>query len=204
MIAHQCDVTEATIGTMHDNTPTVFWHQRGSTTTMGPAAYLLRLQALHARHYKYIPTHDFLPGFLNKMADNASRLLDLSTEALLTHFDTHFPQPCSWQRCILRSETNSAVISALLKRRSEPALWTNAPKQRTSIGIAGWNSVTPSPWILASPTETTPSRIYKSSQPGIVMDAAHPVTNPYELAQFRRPCEASDKRTAAWGPRHPP
>ena len=71
------DLTEATIANLHDNTPAVFWQRKGSTTTTGPAAYLLRLRALHQRCEKYVPTHDYIPGPINRMADDASRLVHL-------------------------------------------------------------------------------------------------------------------------------
>ena len=72
MIAANQGVAETTLATLHDNIATVMWNRKGSATTEGPAAYLLRLQALHARHYRYIPRHDFIPGHLNSMADKAS------------------------------------------------------------------------------------------------------------------------------------
>jgi hypothetical protein len=56
IIATQCDVTETTVASLHDNTPTVFWQKRGSTTTTGPATYLLRVHTLLARQFRYIST----------------------------------------------------------------------------------------------------------------------------------------------------
>jgi hypothetical protein len=37
------DVSGRTTHTVHDNMATVWWRKNGSITTMGPAAYLLRL-----------------------------------------------------------------------------------------------------------------------------------------------------------------
>jgi hypothetical protein len=47
VIATHCNISEITVATLHDNTPAVFWQKKGSQTTTGPAAYLLRL--LHTR-----------------------------------------------------------------------------------------------------------------------------------------------------------
>ena len=65
VIATQVGVAEMTPQMVHDTTATVYWNRKGSTSTAGPAAYLLRIQALHTRHYRYIPLHNFLPGHLN-------------------------------------------------------------------------------------------------------------------------------------------
>ena len=72
VVAHTVGVAEATIGTLHDNAAAMFWNRKGSASMEEPAAYLLRLQALHARQYRYMPTHDFIPGDLNVMGDDAS------------------------------------------------------------------------------------------------------------------------------------
>jgi len=41
------DVQERTIHNCYDDIATVHWQQKGSTTTLGLVAYLLRLQAIH-------------------------------------------------------------------------------------------------------------------------------------------------------------
>lgn len=191
---------ESTVGTLHDNIPAVFWNRKGSTSTTGPAAYLLRIQSLHARQFRYTPLHDFIPGKLNRMADDASRKLHLSMHALLTFFDTHYPQPRPWKACTLRSEISSPLISALHRKRSDPELWSLEPKPPAVTGNCGWSSVKSSPWILGSPKEATLSRSYKSSRPDTVMDASHPADGPFDLAQLVTPYEAWHRRSEAWGP----
>jgi hypothetical protein len=87
--AAQCfDVRERTILSKTDNTPTLFWQRKGSTTSTGAPAYLLRAQALHQRHHRYIPRHDFIAGITNQMGDDASRLHNLSDDQFLTHFNS--------------------------------------------------------------------------------------------------------------------
>ena len=49
------------------NTPAVSWRQKGSTTTVGPAAYLLRLSSLHQRHFRYKPEFHHIAGDANAM-----------------------------------------------------------------------------------------------------------------------------------------
>jgi hypothetical protein len=78
VVCHNYDVHEKTLHTCTDNQATQAWHQKGSTTTNAVPAFLLRLQAIHQRFHRYIPLHSYLPGKLNAMADDASRLWHLS------------------------------------------------------------------------------------------------------------------------------
>lgn len=197
IIAHTTNVVDATVGTLHDNTPTVYWNRNGSATTQGAPAYLLRLQALHKRQFGYVATHDFIPGHLNKMADVASRARDI---ILTEYFNRYFPQTLPWRICHLRSETHSALISALRRKRCSPELWTAEPRLPLNTGTCGWNSVESTPWILGSAKDTILYRTSKFSQPGTVMDALHPAATPFDLAQLRKPYEISGNRTEAWGP----
>jgi hypothetical protein len=125
----------------HDSTPTVFWQKKGSTVTTSPAAYLLRVHTLHARQFRYISTHDYIPGPQNAMADCASRLLEISLSDFLTHFDTFFPLLFPWTGCNPRSEKIPLAITALCKRRSEPESFPRAPPKPPIRGSCGWHSV---------------------------------------------------------------
>ena len=201
VIAHAIDIRETTIGNVHDNSPTVFWNRKGSATTDGPAAYLLRLQALHQRAHKYISLHDFIPGHLNRMADDTSRRWDLSDDQLLNYFDSFFPQARPWKLCTLRPEMSSSLISGLHKRRSDPASWKSELEPQMNIGAAGWPFVKKSPWILGSPKGTTLYRTYRCSPNDSVMDASHPAANPFDLLQLLTSYEVSGRATPGWGPR---
>jgi hypothetical protein len=55
ILAHEFDVREATINSSSDNIAIVWWQRKGATPSSGPILHLLRLQALHQRHYHYIP-----------------------------------------------------------------------------------------------------------------------------------------------------
>ncbi|MFN7879320.1 MAG: hypothetical protein ACK5P1_04835, partial [Sphingobacteriia bacterium] len=86
------DLRERTIQAATDNMATLYWHRRGSISSTGPTARLLRLQALHQRQHRYVALKDYIPGPLNSMADDASRLTDLTDVALLRHFNSRYPQ----------------------------------------------------------------------------------------------------------------
>jgi hypothetical protein len=51
ILCQLANVADLKFHNFYDNTATVFWERKGSATTVGPAAYFLRLQALHQRHY---------------------------------------------------------------------------------------------------------------------------------------------------------
>ncbi|KAI2502175.1 hypothetical protein MHU86_12311 [Fragilaria crotonensis] len=60
-----------------DNRPALAWATKGSATSSTARAYLLRLTALHQRHFRYVPQHDFIAGKSNVMADDAKYLLEV-------------------------------------------------------------------------------------------------------------------------------
>ena len=110
-------LAEQTIGTLTDNTPALAWQTKGSTTTTGPAAYLLRLQALHQWEHQYFPQLAHIPGPINVMADDCLRRWDLLDDALLSHFNTHYPQERPWHLCHLRQDWHLDPLPSCNSRR---------------------------------------------------------------------------------------
>jgi len=96
VLAATTHIAESTNALLNDNTAAIYWLRRGSVTSSKAAAYLLRLQALHSHHHRYITTYDHIPGPANSMADDCSRLWHLTDDALLTHFNSHYPQAAGW------------------------------------------------------------------------------------------------------------
>jgi hypothetical protein len=91
ILCQLANVADITVHNCYDNTATVFWKWKGWATTVGPMAYLPRLQALHQRHYQYAPLHDYIHCGGNLIADVITRSCELSNDALLAHFEYHFP-----------------------------------------------------------------------------------------------------------------
>jgi hypothetical protein len=58
VLVQKVDVRESTIHNLTDNLDTMYWQRKGATSTTGPASRLLRLQALHQRHHRYVPLFD--------------------------------------------------------------------------------------------------------------------------------------------------
>ena len=195
------DVAERPIWLGGDNQASIVWASKGSATASTARAYLLRLGALHQRRYRYVPQHDYVPGAVNAMADDASRRWDLSDDALLTHFDSSYPQASSWQLQTLHSDMFLAVIGALSRQRSIPASLTIASPPPLPPGSFGnssaltWESA---PISKMCPVTRCPS---SSSFPTNTESVAlRPATGPCALAQWRTPSAQWRRRSPGWGP----
>jgi hypothetical protein len=137
VLVHAIDLRECTTSNLHDNTAAVYCQWKGSITTTKSTSYRIRLQALHQCYHRYVPHHDYLPGVMNTMEDDCSRLWALSDSQLLSHFNATFPHINCWRCCSLKSEMLSAIASTLSKMRSDLASFLHTPVQLTIIGKDG-------------------------------------------------------------------
>jgi len=117
VLARESDVREATTATGTDNLPALSWSTKGAVSAKGPAAYLLRHQAMHQRVFRYQSRPFYVPGESNGMADDCSRLWHLSDSELVSYFNATYPQPKPWRLCHLEPGTASALFSALRCKR---------------------------------------------------------------------------------------
>ena len=129
---------------LYDNTPAVSWHQKGSTNTVGPAAYLLQLSSIHQHHFRYKPEFHHISGDANVMADDCSHLWHLSDSELLTYFNLHYPQTHSWKMLHLRPKMKSALICCLHRKRSLPELYLPKIEKGRKLGTSGVRFAPPS------------------------------------------------------------
>ena len=200
--AVQCyDIRERTTKDSTDNLATMFWSRKGSTTTTGPPAKLLRIAAIHQRHHCYLNLKDYLQGKRNVMADNASRLAQLSDAQLLTHFTLHYPQRTSWVLWTPTQSFLSAVISALRRQTPPPASFLHVPMPPFATGLPGTTSGRNSEWILPFKSMTIPSPSSKSSSTATDPALLPPAVNKSDLAQWKMPYAALARRSLQWGPR---
>lgn len=98
---HAVDLRECTISTLNYKTPALARQTKGSTTTVGPAAYLLRLQALHQQSQHYLPQLAYIPGPANVMADDCvvGTYQTCSFSPISTPF-TRRRNPGGYARCV--------------------------------------------------------------------------------------------------------
>ena len=203
VLAATVPVQHVTSCTFTDNTPTVAWRHKGSVTTTGPAAYLLRLSALHRRHHRYKPETQFLAGTLNTMADDCSRLWNLNDSQLISYFNSKYPQPLSWRMCHLPPEMHSALISCLHRRRLMPESFLRAPRKPSEPGTSGLRFAPRSLSTHSFRMWPILSRSFRPSASVGEMAASLPVKTPTELARWRTQYALSHRRLPSWGPRIP-
>ena len=203
ILTTEVPVQHLTTCALSDNTPAVAWRNKGSTTTTGPAAYLLQVSALHQRHHRYKPEFHHIPGTANSMADDCSRLWHLTDSQLLSYFNSTYPQPSSWQLRHLRPAMLSALTSSLLRKRSTPESYLHEIKRPKRPGSYGRRFA---PRSLSTRIFRRWPILSLSSRPspsGGVMDASLPAATRTELAQWRMPSGLSARRWPEWGPRTP-
>jgi hypothetical protein len=195
------DCRETTLATFTDNVSTRAWMRKGSHTTLGPSAYLLRLLSLHQRHHRYRSTCDYIPGPINVMADDASRRWDLSDAALLSHFNLCYPQAKSWIMLTLRPDMASALITALHCKRSAPELYLPAPIPVMQPGCSGQPIAIVSPSTQCSPMSEIHFHSSKSLPNATDKVPLLPITNLSDLVRWKQPSAPLPRRWPAWGPR---
>ena len=69
MLAMAADVRKRMTYNVYNNAAAVFFQRKGATTTPGAPSHLLRLQALHQQHFRYVPQQDYIPGQSYVMVD---------------------------------------------------------------------------------------------------------------------------------------
>ena len=108
-----------TILTLSDNTPAISRFTKGAVTSDKAPAYLCRAASLAQREHRYCPQISFINGVHNSMADDASRLQQLTDSSFLHHFNQCYPQENSWQLLHLPTLLSSKLNSLL--RCNSPA-----------------------------------------------------------------------------------
>ncbi|KAI2489281.1 hypothetical protein MHU86_25315 [Fragilaria crotonensis] len=107
ILAHARDIAERTLWMASDNRAAVSWSDKGASTSWGARAYLLRYNALHQRHHRYVTRHHYVPGPVNVMADDASPAdPDTRHRCLL---DWCAVQDASTTRCSPQRSANAAT-----------------------------------------------------------------------------------------------
>ena len=201
VLAQERHVHERTVWVAGDNKASLSWATKGSATSDRARAYLLRLNALHQRAHRYVARHHYIPGPANSMADDASRLWNLSDTALLTHFNSHYPQSTSWELRHPSTTIPSALNGALFKKRCVPESLLNAIAQPTLPGASGRPFVPVSESHPTSPRRHLTKSLFYNSSHNVTASAPYrPAVGPSGLERWRMPYEAWGRRSPGWGP----
>ncbi|KAI2502317.1 hypothetical protein MHU86_12121 [Fragilaria crotonensis] len=173
--------------------------QQGSSTSAAARAHLLRFAALHQRAYRYVVRTHYIPGPVNVMADDASRRWDLDDAALLTFFNTRYPQVQSWRMQTLTPAISASLIGSLSKPRSRAASPPNGMPPPQPLGPSGRPSV---PAWASIPSNLDPTQfLFSNSLPtATTMAPSLPAVTPSGLGRWKTPYARWVRRMPAWGP----
>ena len=202
-LAQTFDIRERTVLSKTDNLNTLFWERKASSTTDKVPAHLLRLFGIHQRYHRYVPRHDYQSGSSNPVADATSRDFHLSWEDLIADLAPLIPQSDTLQVWTPSSQIVSAVISALLKRRSEPGSLLVEPRPPTLSGTSGKSSVCTWPLTPFSKPSRTKYQSYKSSDREYVKEHLQPEAIQSGLERLKITYGRLHKRSEVWGPQTP-
>lgn len=180
-----------------DNTPTVSWRTKGSSTSRAARARLLRLVAGLRRKQRAHHRIGHLAGELNGMGDDASRLWDLSDAELLTHYSLKYPQITSWELYLVPDELNCLMTSVLLDTTSSMESALHELQRHEPLGPLGATTAEPSmshrnsqkSMIPCSSSFSTESSTGKGKLP----------RTRFELEQLKTPCARWARRFPYWG-----
>ena len=179
----------------------MFWQRKGSATTEKAPAHLLRLYGVHQRAHRYVARHDYMPGPSNPMADDASRLFQLSDTEFLSYFNLNYKQKLPFKLVTLPQQVLSCVTLALLRKTCSAESLKVDPPPATAIGKSG--QTTPLNW--ASTPFSKPSRtkyqFLRSSSTAFDMAMLQPAAIKSGLAQLKSTHGRLARRISPWGPR---
>ena len=199
--AQNFDIRERTILNHTDNSPTMYWLRKGSSTSNSARAHLLRAQALHQRFHRYVAQIDFIPGIDNVISDLPSRSSHLTDQQLLQFFNSNFPQPVSWRLWTPPSELTSVMTSCLHRKTFDMESLLHVPTKCLPAGNIGAPSVQPYPSTPIYPLSKTLSPSSKSLQKD-TEKVNYPISGQqFDPRQLRMPYGRLAKRSAIWGPR---
>ena len=141
------DLCHCTIAPLSDNTPAVARGNKASTTTVGPASYLLCSSSLLQHQHRYLSQRFYIPWPAMYLADVVSWHFDLSNDAHLAFLDSIASHMQPWQMLRLPPGWLSWLTTDLQRRRHIwPSLASKPPPKIASGPNTGSLSPTSSAW----------------------------------------------------------
>ena len=186
-----------------DNIAAKTWLSKGSTTTTGPPAFLLRHLAGTCRKKNAVLQPLFIAGQTNTIADFLSRSFHLTDDEFLTRLQLLAPLQPPW-RLVTPPATSTYEMNLALSRqlRDLPsqlaALTPTTPHGQSGLASAWISPATPS-----SATYTTPFLSCKYSLHGIAWEHWLPPPLQSALARWKAPFVPWGRRSPHWVTRTP-
>jgi hypothetical protein len=181
-----------------DNTPAVAWRTKGSSTSRKARAKILRLAAGLRREQKAHHRIGHLSGVDNRMADDASRLWNLSDEEFVAYFNRTYPQINSWQLYRLPSTVNSLMSSLMLSEESNAESALQELQKQTLSGPNGAPSAPASTSTQACQTSTTPCSSSSCLEVAGGVERLPPVRDRSGVERRKMPCVRWARPSPHW------
>jgi hypothetical protein len=149
-----------------DNTPAVAWCTKGSSSSVSPNAFLLRLLAQLGRQHKVDVNPVSVPGHTNDIADFCSRSFSLSDQAFAHELNSRFPIYPGWTIVPPTPSMQSQVTSCLLRELLPWASVSPEPTPPLPLGTSG--VIFAPPLALPTPPSSTYTTPYPSSNCSLI------------------------------------
>jgi len=188
----------ASVYVASDNTPTVAWANKGSPSSIGVNAHLLRQLAQLSRfdncHLQVVS----VPGNTNTIADFCSRSFALQDPMFIQELNNHFPVTPPWRLAQIPPDLPSRLTTSLSRaplpwesvRRGEGPPITLSPYGKP---FAKHTTLTP-PWHNTK----TPSRFSRSSVIDTAMASLLPAKLRSAVERWAMPFEPWARRWPGW------
>jgi hypothetical protein len=181
-----------------DNTPAVSWVRKGSTTSIGANAHLLRWLASLTRASNLTLHPVSVPGSTNTIADFLSRSFYLDDQALLAELNKRFPTQPSWQLAHPTFSHEHELISALSRKPSQWHSATHAKEETARQQQRGKPSVTALTSIPPWPTAPTPFHHCNYLPIDTEQEKLLPAALKCAARQWETPFVPWDRRSPSW------
>ncbi len=196
MLRH-ADTCPQTLLCMSDNTPAVSWIQRGSTSSTGPSAKLLRILYLLGRQNPFTVSALYNPGKSNTVAHFLSRSFAYSDNSVLSRLWATTQR--SWSLAQLTNEEASKLISAVSKTTSPGACQLPEQDPSKQHGSSGSPFAAQSNWTHTLTVSRTTSPRYNFLPDNTGQDAWLPPIARSALERWKQPFVPWDRRSPVWG-----
>jgi len=181
-----------------DNTPAVSWARKGSTTSIGANAHLLRWLASLTRASNLTLHPVSVPGSTNTIADFLSRSFYLDDQALLAELNKRFPTQPSWQLAHPTFSHKHELISALSRKPFQWHSATHAKEETARQQQRGKPSVTALTSIPPWPTAPTPFHHSNYLPIDTEQEKLLPAALKCAARQWETPFVPWDRRSPSW------
>jgi len=181
-----------------DNTPAVAWCNKGSTSSAGANAHLLRWLAHLTRQSRLTLQPISVPGTSNTIADFISRSFSLSDQDLQNELNSRFPYQHAWQIAHPTPEHEQYLISALSKTTWQQRCATPGKEGIEPQRPCGTPSATPCTSTPPCPTVTTRSQRYSSSPIDTALESLLPAALVSAVKRWGMPFVPWGRRSPSW------